>query len=88
MANRGVDTICVFDLDGPAGTLTPVAEFDCGGAWPRDITLDDGLLWVCNQSSDTVAVFEVCPLPPARPAVRARLPTPTGCGPRARPRRS
>ena len=28
VANRGVDTISAFDVDGPAGTLTPVAEFD------------------------------------------------------------
>ena len=77
VANRGVDTISVFDVDGPAGTLTPVAEFGCGGAWPRDISLDHGLLWVSNERSDTVAVFEVSPLPPVRPAVELALPTPT-----------
>ena len=55
VANRGVDTIGVFDLDPAAHTLTPVTEFDCGGAWPRDITLDGGLLWVSNQNSDTIA---------------------------------
>jgi 6-phosphogluconolactonase (cycloisomerase 2 family) len=78
VANRGVDTIGVFDLDPAAHTLTPVAEFDCGGAWPRDITLDGGLLWVSNQNSDTIAVFEISPLPPAGPAVQLTAPSPTG----------
>ena len=78
VANRGVDTIGVFDLDPAAHTLTPVAEFDCGGAWPRDITLDGGLLWVSNQNSDTIALFEISPLPPAGPAVQLMTPSPTG----------
>ena len=78
VANRGVDTIGVFDLDPAVHTLTPVAEFDCGGAWPRDITLDGALLWVSNQYSDTLALFEVSPLPPAGPAVVLDAPSPTG----------
>ncbi len=78
VANRGVDTIGVFDLDPAAHTLTPVAEFDCGGAWPRDITLDGGLLWVSNQNSDTITVFEISPLPPTGPAATVEAPSPTG----------
>lgn len=78
VANRGVDTIGVFDLDPAVGELTQVAEFDCGGAWPRDITLDGGLLWVSNQNSDTITVFEVSPLPPAGPVAELSLPSPTG----------
>jgi 6-phosphogluconolactonase len=78
VANRGVDTIGVFDLDPAVSELTPVAEFACGGAWPRDITLDGGLLWVSNQHSDTVALFEVSPMPPTGPAAELALPSPTG----------
>ena len=78
VANRGVDTIAVFDLDPAAATLTPVTEFDCGGAWPRAISVDGGLLWVSNQNSDRVSVFEISPLPPAAPAVDLTLPSPTG----------
>ncbi|HEY5979246.1 MAG TPA: beta-propeller fold lactonase family protein [Microlunatus sp.] len=78
VANRGVDTIGVFDLDPAAHALTPVTEFDCGGAWPRDITLDGGLLWVSNQNSDTLTVFEISPLPPAGPVVQLAMPSPTG----------
>lgn len=78
VANRGVDTIGVVDVDPATHTLTPVAEFDCGGAWPRDITLDGGLLWVSNQNSDTLAVFEVSPMPPVTPPVLVDVPSPTG----------
>jgi 6-phosphogluconolactonase len=77
VANRGVDTIGVFDLDPAVSELTPVAEFDCGGAWPRDITLDSGLLWVSNERSDNLAVFEVSPMPPNGPVAELHLPTPT-----------
>lgn len=78
VASRGVDTIAVFDLDPVESTLTPVAEFDCGGVWPRAITLDGGLLWVSNESSHNVAVFEVSPLPPTGPVADLALPSPTG----------
>lgn len=77
VANRGVNTIGVFDLDPAVGALTPIAEFDCGGAWPRDITLDGGLLWVSNQNGDTVTLFEISPLPPEGPVAVLELPSPT-----------
>jgi 6-phosphogluconolactonase (cycloisomerase 2 family) len=78
VANRGVDTIGVFDLDPAAGTLTPVAEFDCGGAWPRDLSVDAGLLWVSNQNSDAISLFEVSLMPPEGPVAELTLPSPTG----------
>lgn len=78
VASRGVDTVAAFDLDPVESTLTPVAEFGCGGAWPRAITLDGGLLWVSNETSHNVAVFEVSPLPPPGPVADLELPSPTG----------
>ncbi|MFT4164343.1 MAG: beta-propeller fold lactonase family protein [Microlunatus sp.] len=78
VASRGVDTVAAFDLDPVESTLTPVAEFDCGGVWPRAITLDGGLLWVSNESSHNVAIFEVSPLPPTGPVTDLALPSPTG----------
>lgn len=78
VANRGVDTIGVFDLDPVAGELTPIAEFETGGVWPRDITVDSGLLWVSNQNSDSVTVFEVSPMPPPGPLAELAVPSPTG----------
>lgn len=52
VANRGADTIAVFDPD-----LTRLAEVDCGGAWPRDLVVADGLIHVANQNSHTVVTF-------------------------------
>ncbi|HEU5484346.1 MAG TPA: beta-propeller fold lactonase family protein [Microlunatus sp.] len=77
VANRGVDTIGVFDLDPAISELTPVAEFDCGGTWPRDVTVDGGLLWVSNERSDTVTVFEISLAPPPGPVAELTQPTPT-----------
>lgn len=77
VGNRGVDTIGVFDLDPASGTLRGVAEFDCGGHWPRALTLDAALLWVSNERSSQLSVFEVSPMPPGQPVVQLDLPTPT-----------
>ena len=41
VANRGADTIAVFDVETARGWLSRVTEFDCGGAWPRDLTVRD-----------------------------------------------
>jgi 6-phosphogluconolactonase len=64
VANRGVDTIAVFEL---APALRRVAEVPCGGAWPRDLVVSDGKIYVANQHSDTVVTFTA-----------GRLPAPTG----------
>ncbi|MDN5762810.1 MAG: lactonase family protein [Microlunatus sp.] len=77
VANRGVDTISVFDLDPAVGEFSAVAEFDCGGHWPRALTLDGGRLWVANEKSSTLSLFELSPLPPTAPAIQLDLPTPT-----------
>lgn len=51
VANRGADTIAVFEVS-PA--LRRVAEVPCGGEWPRDLTLDGSRMYVANQHSHTV----------------------------------
>ena len=56
VANRGADTIATFVRDGE--TLTLIDERPTGGAWPRDVTWRDGCLWIPNQHSDSVTVFE------------------------------
>ncbi len=55
VANRGPNTLAFFELAD--GVLTPGDEIDCGGAWPRDITIDGDRLWVSNQSGDIISVF-------------------------------
>ncbi len=69
LANRGVDTIAVFDVDPGKAWLTRITEFDSAGAWPRDVVVGHGLLWVSNQHSDEISVFPISPLPPAGPVV-------------------
>jgi 6-phosphogluconolactonase len=76
VANRGADTIAVFDVEAARGWITKVAEFDCGGAWPRDLTLRDGLLWVSNERSHQISVFGISPLPPTAPIYEIASPSP------------
>ncbi len=76
VANRGADTIAVFDVEAATGWLTRVTEFDCGGAWPRDLTVREGLLWVCNERSDEISVFGISPLPPTEPVFEIVSPSP------------
>lgn len=66
VANRGPDTLAVFDVDGPR--LTMVAEVPSGGRWPRHFAVDGDRLYVANQRSDSVAVL----------ALTDGLPEPTG----------
>ena len=76
VANRGADTIAVFDVETARGWLSRVTEFDCGGAWPRDMTLRSGLLWVSNERSNQIAVFSISPLPPSAPVYEIASPSP------------
>lgn len=57
VANRGSDTLSFFTLDA-YGTPHPLVEIDCGGSWPRDLTVDDDQIWVANQQSDNVTVIK------------------------------
>ncbi|MEU8275401.1 lactonase family protein [Microbispora bryophytorum] len=66
VANRGPDTLAVFEVDGPRLTMT--AEVPSGGSWPRHFAIDGDRLYVANQRSDSVAVL----------ALRDGLPEPTG----------
>jgi 6-phosphogluconolactonase len=78
VANRGADTLSFFTLDA-TGTPHPLVEIDCGGAWPRDLTVDDDQLWVANQDGNTVSVIRpttVSSNPEDWPVVR-QIPTPS-----------
>jgi 6-phosphogluconolactonase (cycloisomerase 2 family) len=59
VANRGPDTVSVFEWDGETATL--IAEVPSGGAWPRYITLLGDHLYVANERSHNVTVFRVDP---------------------------
>lgn len=57
VANRGSDTFATFALDRSADTLTMIDESPTGGAWPRDLTVHDGDVWVANERSYDLSVF-------------------------------
>jgi len=58
---RGPDTLAVFEIDRPAGRLSPVEAVPCGGRGPRSFSLSpDGAWLVCaHQDSDTLCAFSV-----------------------------
>jgi 6-phosphogluconolactonase len=58
VANRGPNTVSVFDLDG--GTLCYVTEVETGD-WPRHIALEDGTLYVANERSHQVMRMRIDP---------------------------
>jgi 6-phosphogluconolactonase len=60
-ANRGPDTIAVFDVDGPDVRLR--ANVSTRGEHPRDLALapHGRMLYVANQASDAVQAFTVDP---------------------------
>ena len=59
VANRGPDTIAVFDVAQGAPRL--LAEVPSGGAWPRHLAVVGDHLYVANERSHTVAAFAVDP---------------------------
>jgi 6-phosphogluconolactonase len=56
LGNRGANTVGVFATFDDGATLTPQASPDCGGDWPRHLTLDEENAWlyVANQRSGTI----------------------------------
>ncbi|WP_158542690.1 lactonase family protein [Phytoactinopolyspora halophila] len=62
VANRVVDEIAVFSVDGPE--LKLVTNVPCGGEHPRDIALspDGQYLYSANQYDDTITTFRIDPV--------------------------
>ena len=58
LANRGAETVSVFRVGDELGF---VGEVSCGGAWPRDMVVDDDRLIVANQKSNSVVTFRLGP---------------------------
>ena len=72
-ANRGHNSITVFDFDAATGELSRALTQPCAGRWPRDIafTPDGTRLLVGNQRSGTVALFDFDKQQPGLRFVRA-----------------
>ncbi|MFJ8309914.1 MULTISPECIES: lactonase family protein [unclassified Streptomyces] len=60
-ANRGHDSIAVLALDPTGEKAALVATVDCGGHWPRDLTLDPSgrRLYASNERSGDVTWFDL-----------------------------
>lgn len=59
VSNRGDDDVAVFRMDGDGSALTQTANLPTGGAWPRDIWVEEDLLFCTNEHSNTVTVFRM-----------------------------
>ncbi|WP_061299073.1 lactonase family protein [Herbidospora cretacea] len=73
VANRGPDTIAVFDPE----TLKMIAEVDCGGDWPRHFAIDGDDLYVANQRGGGVVHFRLADGVPEPTGHVLAVPTPT-----------
>ncbi|MFD6988214.1 lactonase family protein [Streptomyces sp. NPDC059943] len=62
-AVRGHDSIAVLRLDESRERPVLVTTVDCGGRWPRDLTLDPAgrRLYVSNEHSGDVTWFDIDP---------------------------
>jgi 6-phosphogluconolactonase len=61
VANRLIGTVSVITgldtLTSWSGTPSIREEFDCGGANPRDLTVDGDRVWVAQQDAGTVSCY-------------------------------
>jgi 6-phosphogluconolactonase len=76
VANRGPGTITEFSLQLDPPDLVRVHEFDCGGPGPRDLVLEPSRVWVANQTTDVVSVFDRSTSGAPRPAFQLSAATP------------
>jgi 6-phosphogluconolactonase len=62
-ANRGHDSIAVFQVDAESGMLKFVERESIRGSWPRNFNLDPSGKWLlaAGKNSNTISVFSVEP---------------------------
>jgi len=62
-ANRGHDSIAVFNVDPASGKLTFVEREAVRGSWPRNFNLDPTAKWLlaAGRNSNTISVFRIDP---------------------------
>lgn len=61
VANRGHDSVAVLALGGAGAKAEFVTTVECGGHWPRDLTLDPAgrRLYAANERSGDVTWFDI-----------------------------
>jgi 6-phosphogluconolactonase (cycloisomerase 2 family) len=64
VANRGHNSIAVLSVDDGGDRLELLERVDCGGDWPRHLTLDPigSRLYAANERSGDVTWFDVDPV--------------------------
>lgn len=80
VANRGVGTLSVFEIDSGA-VPCHVAEVETGGPWPRHFALIGEHLYVADERADLISAFvldrETGVPTPVAGAARVAVPSPT-----------
>lgn len=78
VANRGADLVGTIALDG--ASVTPVADTPTGGQWPRHLAVIGTHLYVANERSHDVTVFDLDTTTgvPVATSFRLDIPSP-GC---------
>ncbi|MGI8879402.1 MAG: lactonase family protein [Jatrophihabitans sp.] len=57
VSNRGADVVTQFAVEGD--TLRPIADYPCGGEWPRHFCTAGEYMYVANQKSNRIAVLRI-----------------------------
>ncbi|MCJ8165556.1 lactonase family protein [Pontibacter sp. E15-1] len=60
-SNRGHNSIVVYSIDEGTGKIAHVENVDCGGDWPRDMTIDltGNILLVANERANNITSFKI-----------------------------
>ncbi len=60
-SNRGHNSIVVYSIDESTGKIAYVENVDCGGDWPRDITIDltGNILLVANERANNITSLKI-----------------------------
>ncbi len=60
-SNRGHNSIVVYSIDESTGKIAHVENVDCGGDWPRDITIDltGNILLVANERANNITSLKI-----------------------------
>lgn len=74
IANRGEDTVSIFDWNDGVATLSTVIS--TYGSRPRDIYIIDNKLYCANEESDNVTVYEIEGTTPKKTDIELKLSKP------------
>ena len=59
ISNRGDDDVAVFRIGDDGAELVHIANLPTGGHWPRDIWVEDDLLFCTNERGNHISLFRM-----------------------------